>query len=57
MFRNTFKLGQGNKRNIQKHQCKRAIKVLKGRRDDHSVATLKEEHKKLSEIYTQQEVF
>ncbi|XP_074342861.1 uncharacterized protein LOC141680570 [Apium graveolens] len=39
------------------HQCKRAIKFLKGRRDDLSLATLKKEQKQLSEIYAQQEVF
>lgn len=33
------------------HQCKRAIKFLKGRRDDLSLVALKEEQKKLSEIY------
>lgn len=39
------------------HQCKRAIKVPNGRPDDHSLAMLKEQQKRLSEIYAQQEVF
>ncbi|KAL8126087.1 hypothetical protein AgCh_013389 [Apium graveolens] len=39
------------------NQCKKTIKLLKGRRDSNSIAVLKEEQKKLSEIYTQQEVF
>lgn len=43
------------KQKIQR--CKKAIKMLKGRRDDVSIAVLKKEQKSLSEIYTQQEVF
>lgn len=39
------------------HQCKRILKNLKGRRDDASVKLIKEEQKKLSEVYAQQEIF
>ncbi|XP_074342605.1 uncharacterized protein LOC141680216 [Apium graveolens] len=37
--------------------CKRILKALKGRRDDSSVELIKQEQRKLSEIYAQQEVF
>ncbi|XP_074352761.1 uncharacterized protein LOC141691911 [Apium graveolens] len=37
--------------------CKRILKTLKGRRDDNSVELIKHEQRKLSEIYTQHEVF
>lgn len=38
-------------------KSKRILKALKGRRDSHSVQVVKEEKKKLSETYAQQEVF
>lgn len=39
------------------NHCKKAIRILKGRKDSISIEALKKEQKNLSEIYAQQEVF
>lgn len=38
-------------------ECKIILKMVKGRRDNHSVSVMKHEQKKLAEVYAQQEVF